>query len=39
LGTFEGGRYRPQDDPPAGLIGAADRATYDRVQEHVADLG
>lgn len=32
LGTFEGGRYRPQDDPPAGLVGAADRGTYDLVQ-------
>ena len=38
LGTFEGGRYRPQDDPPAGLVGAADRATYDRVQEHIGEL-
>ncbi|HEX5090268.1 MAG TPA: inositol monophosphatase [Nocardioides sp.] len=39
LGTFEGGLYRPQDDPPAGIIAAADRATYDRVQAHVAELG
>jgi fructose-1,6-bisphosphatase/inositol monophosphatase family enzyme len=38
LGTFEGGRYRPQDDPPVGLVAAADRATYDRVQEHIGEL-
>jgi fructose-1,6-bisphosphatase/inositol monophosphatase family enzyme len=39
LGTFEGGRYRPQDDPPAGIVAAADRATYDRVQAHLRELG
>jgi fructose-1,6-bisphosphatase/inositol monophosphatase family enzyme len=39
LGTFEGGPYQPQEDPPVGLIGAADRATYDRVQEHIGELG
>ena len=39
LGTFEGGPYRPQDDPPGGLIGAADRATYDLVQGRVGELG
>ena len=38
LGTFEGGRYRPQDDPPDGLVGAADRATYDLVQGLVGEL-
>jgi fructose-1,6-bisphosphatase/inositol monophosphatase family enzyme len=38
LGTFEGGRYQPQEDPPAGLIAAANRATYDRVQEHIGEL-
>jgi fructose-1,6-bisphosphatase/inositol monophosphatase family enzyme len=38
LGTFESGRYRPQDDPPVGLVAAADRATYDRVQEHLGEL-
>jgi fructose-1,6-bisphosphatase/inositol monophosphatase family enzyme len=39
VGTFEGGRYRPQDDPPAGVVGAADRATYDRVQAWLGELG
>jgi fructose-1,6-bisphosphatase/inositol monophosphatase family enzyme len=39
VGTFEGGRYRPQDDPPAGVLAAADRATYERVQGLVAELG
>jgi fructose-1,6-bisphosphatase/inositol monophosphatase family enzyme len=39
LGTFEGGPYRPQTDPPAGLVGAADRATYDLVQGLVGELG
>ena len=38
LGTFEGGRYRPQDDPPRGLVGAADRGTYDLVQGLVGQL-
>jgi fructose-1,6-bisphosphatase/inositol monophosphatase family enzyme len=38
LGIFEGGRYRPQDAPPAGLLGAADRATYERVQPLLASL-
>jgi len=38
LGTFEGGPYRPQDDPPAGLLGAADRATYERLQPLVQAL-
>ena len=38
VGTFEGGRYRPQDDPPGGLVGAADRATYDRVQPLLGEL-
>jgi fructose-1,6-bisphosphatase/inositol monophosphatase family enzyme len=39
LGTFEGGRYRPQDPPPGGLVGAADRATYDRIQGLLGELG
>jgi len=39
VGTFEGGRYRPQDDAPRGIIAAADRATYDRVQAHIDELG
>jgi fructose-1,6-bisphosphatase/inositol monophosphatase family enzyme len=39
LGTFEGGRYRPQEDPPRGLVGAADRATYERVEGLVGELG
>jgi len=39
LGTFEGGRYEPQADPPAGLVGAADRVIYDRVHGHLDELG
>ena len=39
VGTFEGGRYRPQEDPPVGLIAAADLATYGRVREHIGELG
>jgi fructose-1,6-bisphosphatase/inositol monophosphatase family enzyme len=38
VGTFDGNRYRPQDDPPNGLVVAADRATYDLVQGLVHDL-
>jgi fructose-1,6-bisphosphatase/inositol monophosphatase family enzyme len=38
VGTFEGERYRPQDDPPAGLVAAADRATYDLVQGLIREL-
>jgi fructose-1,6-bisphosphatase/inositol monophosphatase family enzyme len=38
LGTFDGEPYRPQDDPPTGLVAAADRATYDLVQGLVHDL-
>ena len=32
VGTFGGEPYRPQAEPPKGLISAADRATYDVVQ-------
>jgi len=32
VGTFDGSPYRPQGDPPVGLITAADRATYDLVR-------
>jgi fructose-1,6-bisphosphatase/inositol monophosphatase family enzyme len=39
LGTFEGGRYQPQDPPPVGLVGAADRAMYDLVQGLLSELG
>jgi fructose-1,6-bisphosphatase/inositol monophosphatase family enzyme len=39
LGTFDGQPYRPQETPPSGLVGAADRATYDRVQGLVGQLG
>ncbi len=39
LGTFDGAGYRPQDDPPRGLVGAGDRATYDRVQGLLGQLG
>jgi fructose-1,6-bisphosphatase/inositol monophosphatase family enzyme len=38
LGTFDGGPYRPQDEEPRGLIGAADRATYEKVQGLVDEL-
>jgi fructose-1,6-bisphosphatase/inositol monophosphatase family enzyme len=38
VGTFDGRRYRPQDDPPPGLVAAADRATYGLVQGLVHDL-
>jgi fructose-1,6-bisphosphatase/inositol monophosphatase family enzyme len=38
LGTFEGGRYRPQDDLPKGLVAAADNATYELVQGRLGDL-
>ena len=32
VGTFGGSPYRPQGDPPVGLITAADRDTYDLVR-------
>jgi fructose-1,6-bisphosphatase/inositol monophosphatase family enzyme len=32
LGTFDGSPYRPQVDPPQGLVAAADLATYDLVR-------
>jgi fructose-1,6-bisphosphatase/inositol monophosphatase family enzyme len=32
VGTLDGCAYRPQVAPPAGLVSAADRATYDAVQ-------
>jgi len=38
LGTFAGAAYSPQADPQAGLISAADRATYDLVQGLVGPL-
>ena len=38
VGTFDGRPYRPQDDPPAGLVAAADRTTYDLVQGLVHEL-
>ena len=38
VGTFGGDRYRPQDEPPFGVVAAADRATYDLVQSHVGAL-
>ena len=37
LGTFDGRPYRPQDPPPPGLVGTADRATYDLVQAAASD--
>jgi fructose-1,6-bisphosphatase/inositol monophosphatase family enzyme len=38
VGTFDGRAYGPQDDPPTGLVAAADRATYDLVQGLLHDL-
>ena len=38
VGTFDGSPYRPQDDPPRGLISAADRPTYDLVRGLVGAL-
>ena len=38
LGTFDGFSYRPQAEPPYGLIAAADRETYDVVQRLVHAL-
>ena len=38
VGTFDGSPYRPRLDPPLGLIAAADRATYDLVQDLVDAL-
>ncbi len=32
VGTFHGAPYRPQLEPPVGLVSAADRSTYDVVQ-------
>jgi fructose-1,6-bisphosphatase/inositol monophosphatase family enzyme len=32
VGTFDGSPYRPQGEPPKGLISAADRPTYEVVQ-------
>jgi fructose-1,6-bisphosphatase/inositol monophosphatase family enzyme len=31
VGDFDGSAYRPQAEPPSGLVVAADRATYDLV--------
>ena len=38
VGTFSGSPYRPQHEPPVGLISAADRETYDVVQKLVHAL-
>ncbi len=38
VGTFDGVPYHPQADPPAGLVAAADRATYDLVQGLLGSL-
>ena len=38
VGTFDGSPYRPQLEPPLGLVAAADRATYDLVQNLVDAL-
>lgn len=39
VGTFAGEPYRAQDPEPAGLVAAADRATYDLVQGQLPSLG
>ncbi len=39
LGTFAGEPYDPQRPEPAGLVAAADRATYDLVTGLLPDLG
>jgi hypothetical protein len=31
VGDLDGARYRPQSEPPSGLVAAADQATYDLV--------
>ena len=38
VGTFDGVPYHPQSEPPAGLVAAADRATYDLVQGLLGSL-
>ena len=38
VGTFGGSPYRPQDEPPTGLITAADKAAYELVQGLVGAL-
>ncbi|WP_148573881.1 inositol monophosphatase family protein [Nocardioides caldifontis] len=38
VGTFGGAPYRPQQEPPLGLVAAADRETYDVVQRLVHAL-
>lgn len=39
LGTFDGLPYSPQGGEPAGLVAAADLATYDLVHGLLPDLG
>jgi fructose-1,6-bisphosphatase/inositol monophosphatase family enzyme len=38
VGTFAGGRYRPQQDPPTGIIATADEELYQRVLAHLGEL-
>lgn len=38
VGDFDGSAYRPQAEPPSGLVAAADRATYDLVSGLLPDL-
>jgi fructose-1,6-bisphosphatase/inositol monophosphatase family enzyme len=38
LGTLDGEAYQPQAERPAGLVAAADRATYDLVQGLLSGL-
>lgn len=38
VGSFEGEAYRPQMEPPSGLIAAADRSTYELTQRLIHTL-
>lgn len=38
VGTFAGTRYLPQEEPPAGIVAAADEQLYERVHEHLGGL-
>ena len=38
VGDLGGARYRPQTEPPSGLVAAADRATYELVSGLMPDL-
>ncbi|WP_182524418.1 inositol monophosphatase family protein [Nocardioides dongkuii] len=38
VGTFDGEPYRPAEEPPSGLVAAADRDTYELVRSLVGAL-